>query len=143
MASAPMTGMIIIYAMITTFSRQPGQSAIEAAESRSTLIFGVYVVVLLIAAGLTVLVWTSGNTVQEAIRKDADARIVEATAATTRLQVELSAQQEKTEKAERALLDIQDRLVPRTLSPGPRSHLRVALVRPPKAFLRESGVSQQ
>src|SRR5258708_16657597 len=136
MASAPMTGMIIIYAMITTFSRQPGQSAIEAAESRSTLIFGVYVVVLLIAAGLTVLVWTSGNTVQEAIGKDADARIVEATAATTRLQVELSAQQEKTAKAERALLEIQERLEPRTLSPGQRSQLRAALFAGPKGSFR-------
>ena len=128
--------MVIVYAMNTTLSQVSEPSAIATAARRNTLYFVIYMGIVVSGAVLTYLVWRSGNELQEATRRDADVRIAEATAATTRLQVELSAQQEKTAQAERDLLEIQERLKPRTLSPGQRSQLRAALFAGPKGSFK-------
>ena len=53
-------------------------SSIESAVKSNNLLFFAYVSVALLVVVLTVLLWRSGNRVQEAVRVDADARIEEA-----------------------------------------------------------------
>jgi hypothetical protein len=118
-------------------SRDLGKNAVEAATRNNQLIFSGYMVLLLLAAIATYLLWRSGNTVQGAIVADANARIAEANNAAAqanerttslehdnlklrdeqqKLQIELAKQQTAAAKAERALLDLQQRIKPRSIS---------------------------
>jgi hypothetical protein len=71
---------IVIHAraMMAAQSSISSASAIDKAATLHVWIFGIYVGVLLLAAILSYLVWRSGNTLQDAIRLDAGARISEA-----------------------------------------------------------------
>jgi hypothetical protein len=68
--TAPAQNMVITMSII--------QSAIDKAATVNKLLFAGYVVLLLLTAIATVLLWASGNRVQDEIRKDADARIATA-----------------------------------------------------------------
>lgn len=63
---------------ISTNQESHPSPAIQSATKTHNVIFGVYVVVLILTVLGTVLVWKSGNKVQDAVKADADARIVEA-----------------------------------------------------------------
>lgn len=118
-------------------SRDLGKNAVEVATRNNQLIFSGYMVLLLLAAIATYLLWRSGNTVQGAIVADANARIAEANNAAAqanvratdlehdnlklrdeqqKVQIELAKQQTAAAKAERALLALQQRIRPRSLS---------------------------
>jgi hypothetical protein len=68
--TAPTQAMVIAMSTI--------QSAIDKAATVNKLLFAGYVVLLLLTAIATILLWASGNRVQDEIRKDADARIATA-----------------------------------------------------------------
>ena len=72
---APIKNMVI--AMSTA---QSAPSAIDRAATQNKWLFAVYVLLLLFSAALTVLLWKSGNRLQDEIKRDADARILEAKA---------------------------------------------------------------
>lgn len=55
-----------------------GQNAIEQATRQNSWLFAVYMLVIVVGAMLTFLLWMSGNRVQDAIVADANARIEEA-----------------------------------------------------------------
>jgi hypothetical protein len=125
-------------------------SAIDAAARRNSKLFAAYIVVLLVTAIIiavfTWLTWDSGNKLQDAIRNDANARIKEATkdiptlqraasdakAAQQRVEIELDKQRERTAKAERELLEVQQRIELRKLSEEQQETLKAALLRIPK-----------
>ena len=120
------------------------KSAIDSAITFNNRIFWLYVGILVIGAVVTVLLFFSGNKVQEAIKADADARLklseeriavltVEAEKAregiakgqadaakaierTGTLELETAKQRELAAKAERALLELKTRLAWRSLT---------------------------
>jgi cell division protein FtsB len=116
-------------------------SAIDAATKRNSTLFTAYIAVLLftalVVAVFTWLTWDSGNKVQEAIRKDADARIQEAkqgveqlkkdnltlSSKLANLQDEAAKQQERAAIAERALLELQEHNKPRLLTSDQRRQM--------------------
>lgn len=139
-------------------------SPIDAATTQHARIFWVYIAVLLLAALLTAvltfLVWKSGNRLQDAVRKDADARIAEARqgvaklendnlrlraevatlqkdaadakAAQQKVEVELAKQQERAARAERELLQLKESLKDRKISTEQREKLIGLLTNSPK-----------
>jgi hypothetical protein len=64
------------------------EDPISAATRFHTLVFFLYVVILVLAAIFQWWVWSTNNRLQDAIRKDSDARIAEAAAATVKLENE-------------------------------------------------------
>jgi hypothetical protein len=95
-------------AMAAQISPSSTQTAIESAEKFHRRVFAAYIIILLFTAIATWLVWRSGNRVQDAIRDDADERM-------TALKGEVARQQERAAVAERALLELQDRVAWRRL----------------------------
>src|ERR1017187_2194800 len=75
-ASAKLTDLTVILNMMIPRSTTP----IEAAISSNNRLFYIYLVLVILVAIFTFLVWKSGNKVQDSIRYDADARIGEAKA---------------------------------------------------------------
>src|SRR6266481_1427347 len=59
-------------------SKESGNSSIVSAIATHNRLFFVYMVLVVMVAVFTYLVWQSGNRVQGAIQSDADARIKEA-----------------------------------------------------------------
>jgi hypothetical protein len=156
-------------------------SPIDAAARAQTAWFVGYIVVLFAAAALTVLLRQATNRYQSLVKRDADARIVEATrgaaqanertaalekdnlilrkdvneaagkvaiaqrdaaaaqkdaadarVAQQRVEVELARQQERAARAERSLLELQEKLKPRVLSSAQRDQLVKLLAQAPK-----------
>jgi len=131
--------------------------AIKAAQSLHNRIFIGYVILLAITVLATFLVWWSASKAQEAIQADANARIAaaqqataklendnlilrkefaavqkdasDARAAQQRVEIELAKQQERAAIAERALLELQQRLEHRRISPVHHARF-VAALRP-------------
>jgi hypothetical protein len=83
--------------MITNIqlSTESGSNPVTEATKQHRWIFGAYIVVLVLVALFSYLVWTSGNNLSEAIQSDAKARIakVEADARTEIARVESGAQE--------------------------------------------------
>ncbi len=105
--------------------------------------FWTYIVVLVLAAILTFLVWHSGNKLQDAIRTDAEVKIATSNAvaenarrdaalaneSTAKLSLRIEEEARKRAEAENALLQLQQRLQPRRL---PRETFLNALRDKPK-----------
>jgi hypothetical protein len=134
-------------------------AGIVTATARNAKIFNVYIFVLigtaLVLAFFTWLVWDAGNKVQDAIRADADARILEAQnkglsleadlntekgkvaglqkdasdakTAQQRVETKLAEQQTRAAIAERSLLELQEKVKPRHLTPEQKAAIKVAL----------------
>jgi hypothetical protein len=77
-AQSVMALMIMNGPNIPQSSLPIGQKIIERATQQNKLFFAVYMLVTLLAAILTYLLWNSSNKVQDAIVADANARIGEA-----------------------------------------------------------------
>jgi hypothetical protein len=120
--TAPTANMVT--AMLTT---QPGPTAVERATTQQNRLFFIYFVLLLVVALFTWLVWKAGNRVQQALSDDATARIEEAKSAQKRLEIELSQQRQKTADAERALLELRQRMADRTIRPEQRAKMLAVL----------------
>jgi len=140
-------------------NQSSGSDLIGAAQARHNRIFGAYVLILVLTVLGTYLVWSSGNKVQDAIHDDANARIAEAGKATAQLQsdnlklsgqvaglqtdatdakaaqqqveIELNKQRERAANAELALLQLQEQIKPRTISPEQRTRLIATLKNAP------------
>jgi hypothetical protein len=127
--------------LVATTDTNLPQAAIAAATKRSEHLFTVYIWVLivtgLVLAVLTWLVWDAGNKVQDAIRRDADAKIASAGKAAgvaneaagkaneraaalehdnLELRGALAQQQEKAATAERQLIELKESLKDRVIS---------------------------
>lgn len=89
-----------IVSAMTTIQSRP--SEIESAARAHALNFSVYVVLLvvtaLVLAFFTWRVWKTGNGLQDAIRRDAEARIQEAKAEIARLELATRNEQQRLEK---------------------------------------------
>jgi hypothetical protein len=96
-------------------------SAIKALTTRHNWYFAIYVVVLLLAAFLSWLVWKSGNELQELLRTDANTRV-------GIVETELAKQQERAANAERELEEIKERTRPRGLTEAQLLDLRQHLL---------------
>jgi hypothetical protein len=102
----------MVMAMVMAKSVSP----IETATKQHTIIFWVYIGLLVLTAIFTFLVWWSGNKVQDAIRADADARIAEAT--------QRAAEANRTAEQERlARIRIEERLAGWRLEPEAEARL--------------------
>jgi hypothetical protein len=77
-AAAAITMATIISPTNAQSTTEDGKNALALATKQNNLIFIVYMILLALVLIATYLLWKSGNSVQEAIRKDADARIEEA-----------------------------------------------------------------
>jgi hypothetical protein len=101
-------------------------SEIELAAATQNRVFAIYVLFLiagaLVTAALTIWLWRATSGYQDAVKRDADSRIVT-------LETNLSKQRELAAKAERDLLELQERLKPRTLSAEQRRTLVATLRR--------------
>jgi hypothetical protein len=85
-AIANMAGIVApIRNMVTAMSTaQSAPSAIDRAATQNKWLFVVYVLLLLLTAAWTVILWKSGNRVQDELKRDADARFLEAKAEAAR-----------------------------------------------------------
>jgi cell division protein FtsB len=150
MAATAVTAATMMSTMSAQSATDSVKSPLELAIRQNNLLFGAYMVLLVLVLIFTYLLWRSGNSVQEAIRKDADARIEEAkstaaqadarskklendnltlTGTVAELQTDAAKQQERAAIAERALLELQERLAHRRIGPSQHAKL-VALLQP-------------
>src|ERR1700730_16467476 len=125
--------MIAILATVSSNST----ADIAKAESHHGLIFAGYIALLFLTLLATYFVWRSGTAVTTAIRADADARIEAAKAVaevarkdaalanerTTALAIKLEEESRKRAEAERALLELQNRIKGRRLTAEQRRQL--------------------
>ena len=137
MAATPNAMTPTAKSTIAASTSQSSNDGIMASEKLHKGIFVAYIILLLITAAVTYLVWWSGKRVQDAIQSDADARInsalgtvaslqteaANAKAAQQRVELELAKQQERTAEAIRlaeqeriARLRIEERLAYRNVS---------------------------
>jgi hypothetical protein len=129
------TAMIPTTKMVSIMLTIQSSSSIDIASRNQTLLFSVYVGLLVAAAVLTVLVYRAGNTYQQAIKKVADARIAEAERGAAeanakaanaieraeRLESDNLILRERAAKAEKDLLQLRERVEKRrTLSQSER-----------------------
>ena len=124
---------------------------IDTATRQHNWLFAIYLVILLVAAALTYLVWRSGNRVQDLARKEADVRIAESNAEAKRagesaaqaneraellkhenlqirtalanVQTELANARRRQSEAEKETLRLRERIRPRNLEPAQREKL--------------------
>jgi hypothetical protein len=133
--------------LMATMTTQPEPNPIEAATRRNARLFAAYITILvftaIVIAVFTWLTWDSGNKVQDAIRADSDARIEEAeqgveklkhenlllSGSVAGLQEDASNAKARAANAERALLELQERLAHRRIDPSQHARL-VALLLP-------------
>jgi len=132
---------IVAATMMSTVNAQSAidsaKNPLELATKQNNLVFAAYMVLLVLVLIFTYFLWRSGNNVQDAIRKDADARIQEAkqgveqlkkdnltlSSQLATLQDEASKQQERAAKAEESLLRLRNELKDRQISPQQRQEL--------------------
>lgn len=148
------TAAITSIAMATTQSvTEVATRPVEAAAKQNNLVFGIYVSLLVLLAIWTVVLWKSGNNLQEAIRANANARIEEAKAlgsqaneranrleqdnillrtAQQKVETDLANQRERAAIAERSLLELQEKLAWRSLNTKQQERIVAKL----KAFPR-------
>jgi hypothetical protein len=94
------------------------KSAIESAITSNNRIFWLYVFILVIGAVVTVLLFFSGNKVQEAIKADADARLKSSEVRIAALQIEVADAKRQQAEAELKLEELRKRHEPRGVNVG-------------------------
>lgn len=125
--------IIAIIALITTIKiniaiamstiSEQNSSVIEVASRQHRVLFIIYILFLAATVITTILVWRANNKYQEAVTKDADARITDAHKKTKELEQENLKLREnvakleiESAKAKKELLELQERLKPRLLT---------------------------
>lgn len=112
---------------------------IEEANRSQRNLFIIYTVFLVLTVIFSVLVWRSSNKYQDTVRQHADARIAEANRKSKEveqqnliLRSEVAKLQIEAANAQRALLEVQERIAPRHLSEDQKNKLRSILKGQPK-----------
>jgi hypothetical protein len=97
--------------MVTTMSTiQSAQSAVDKAATQNKLLFAVYMLLLLIVAFVSWLLWRSGNSLQDAIRDEARKDIVSANAVAETAKKDAAQANERAEKLENDNLTLRNDL---------------------------------